>query len=168
MTGYQAPLFEAGEALADRRYQIYRRYLEWAVPPFANVVDILLRHGIPTDAAYTHDGVAVGAVLDELQLAAVRADPQVEYVDHDIVGGAAPLFRHLEPQVDRIESEYSVVLVEGTDKAAFIARTGITSIGSLPAFSQSIGAELTEQQIALLRRQPEVRYIEAAAWDYPD
>ncbi|MFJ5122404.1 hypothetical protein [Kitasatospora sp. NPDC088548] len=167
MTGYQAPLFHAGEPAAEQQYQIYTRYLSWAQPPFAGVVDILRRHGIAEHLAYSHKGVIIGAVLDDGQLAAVRGDRQVEYVDRDGVGGVARFFRHLDPEADLIEDRYSVVLDRGASTAAFTARTGTVPAGLLVDFSSSFGAVLTQQQIAELRRQPEVRYIEAQGWARP-
>ncbi|MER5638111.1 hypothetical protein ABT095_14280 [Kitasatospora sp. NPDC002227] len=153
--------------MAERHYQIHTRYLSWAEPPFAKVEHILRRHRIAEHLAYSHKGVIIGAVLDEDQLAAVRGDRQVEYVDRDVVGGAARFFRHLDSEANLIKDRYSVVLDRGTSAAAFAARTGIVPTGLLADFSSSVGAVLTEQQIAELRRQPEVRYIEAQGWASP-
>src|ERR1700722_13181426 len=118
--GYEAPLYSAGEPQAECSFLIYTRYHAGSEPTFPNVEDILRRHGIDASAGYSRHGIYVGATLNPDELAAIRRDRQVEYVERDCVDHVAKYFRCK----DRVEGSYLVHCVEGTDPHAVVARHG--------------------------------------------
>lgn len=162
--GYQAPLYVAGEPQSGSDFLIYVGYHADSEPRFAKVEDILRRHGIDASAGYSRDGILVGAALDADQLAAIRRDPQVEYVERDCADRVARYFRH--PGPDRIDGSYIVVGVDGTDAHRLVARHGVTSptmLGILNGF----GAGLSDEQRDRLRHEVEVVYVEDNQREYP-
>ena len=78
---YRAPLYSAGEPASEHDFQIHTRYVSaWPTPA---LTDILRRHGISAEAVYLRHGVPVGASLDPGQLAVLRTEPEVDYVERD-------------------------------------------------------------------------------------
>ena len=165
---YEAPLYSAGEPRSKNDFLIHTTYRAEGDPPFPNVDDILRRHGIDASAAYTHHGVVVGARLSAEQLAVIRRDLQVEYVERDCVDHVARYFRHLGE--DRLEG-YIVAVVEGADAHALVARHNIVAAKILAGLNH-IHADLSDEQRDRLRHEPDVEYVQndsvEYAWSSPD
>lgn len=159
---YEAPLFAAGGGpSSENDYLIRTRYLADGDPPFAEIEDVLRHCGIDGSAAYTDgDGIVVGATLDADQLAAVRRDLQVEYVERDCLDRVAPYFRNLGPS--RIVGSYIVACVDEADVAGVAARHGIAS--SMP-YGTHFAAELSDAQRDRLRHDAKVEYIQDNLWE---
>ncbi|MFI5645469.1 protease inhibitor I9 family protein [Kitasatospora sp. NPDC051705] len=162
---YEAPLFSAGQPQSERGFLIHPRYWPHAEPAFPSVLDILTRHGVDPGAARTRHGLVVGADLTADQLAAVRADRQVEYVERDCVGGVARYQR--VPASARVVGQYSVAVADDCDLGALLARLDGTLLHAYDEI-HTFAARLTDRQRDLLRRDPEVFSVGDDQWDSVD
>lgn len=160
--GYEAPLFTAAEPQSECDYLIYTRYHADDVPTFPNVADILVRHGIDASTGYAVHELVVGARLDAVQLAVIRSDRQVEYVERDWVGRAARYFRNLGPT--RISDSYIVACVEGSDAGALVARHRVEAARIYPT-GDHFSAEMSQDQLQQLRCDRQVEYVQDNAWE---
>ena len=156
---YEAPLFEAGEPRAAADYLIYTTYHAESEPSYLKPEELLHVHGVEPAATYERHGVVVGATLSAGQLAAIRADRRVEYVELDCVDHVARYFRHLSP--DRIEGEYAGSFSEGVAVEPIFARLGIDppDLVVLTALSQ-FHATLLDEDRDRLRHEPDIVFLE--------
>lgn len=164
MTGtYEAPLFSAGQPQSERGFLIYTTHWAHAEPTYPSVLEILARYGIDPGAARTRHGLTVGADLDADQLAVLRRDRQVKYVEHDCVDGVAGYDR--VPAPHRVVGKYSVAVDDDCDMHALIARLDGTLLHAIDA-THTFYARLTDQQRDLLRREPDVFSIYDDQYDH--
>lgn len=160
---YLAPLFVAGGVSSTGNYQIYTTYHAASDPRHPKPEEILRIYGVDSSAGYTRHGFVLGATLGAEQLAAIRRDRRVEYVELDCVVPVALYFRQLNPS--RIDGEYVVMCAEGTDMRALIARLDlpVNPDRVWDGFS-SFPAALSDEQRDRLRHEPDVVAIENDVW----
>ncbi|MEV7602827.1 hypothetical protein AB0O91_36200 [Kitasatospora sp. NPDC089797] len=160
---YEAPLFSTGQPQSERGFLIYTTHWAHAEPTRPSVLDILARYGIDPGAARTRHGLVVGADLDADQLAVLRSDRQVEYVEHDCVDGIARYLR--VPEQHRVAGHYSVWVADDSDLDALLARLDGTLLWAC-AEANNFCAQLTDRQRDKLRREPDVFCVGDGQWDY--
>ncbi|WP_042449612.1 hypothetical protein [Streptacidiphilus jiangxiensis] len=133
---------------------IYTTYWPHAEPTYPSVSDILVRYGIDPGAARTRHGLVVGADLDAGQLAALRRDRQVKYIERDCVDGVARYQR--VPETSRVPGQYAVWVADGCYLQALLARLDGTLLWAFDEGERFFYAQLTDRQRDRLRRDPDV------------
>jgi len=152
-----APYLPAEEAGADGDYLVWFRS-----PSTALVEAVLQRLGADRGQVYRYWYGGFGAHLSERQLDLVRRVPGVLEVWQDTEGRPAPLAR--VPPAERVDGSYIISVADGVSPRAVAERTGVVPTGVYERTIHGFSANLTDAQLDLVRRDPDVLTVEDDAY----